>query len=649
MIVRELISLLGYKVDDKGLRDKERREAASARRSMGIFRTAAGFIAAQMATAMGGGLLQMIEGWAGVDDRVRLATQRVGDHATAMQGLYQVAQATRASFTGTADLFAAIARSSENLALTQDQILALTGNINRAIVIGGAGAQQSAAAILQLGQALSSGTIQGDEFRSLMENAPRLMRAIADGMGRSYGELRAMSQKGLLTADVVVKALMQQGDALRREFDSTNLRLGQAFTIAGNMLGKLVYETGKAADAFSGAARAVVWGATWITGAARRVTDMLGGAANAVKVLGAVLASVTTIALLAFSRWAVAAAVANAPLIALAASLAAIYLIAEDLYVWAQGGDSLIGGWIGDFDKFVEPFRAFQKLFQGDWSGAWDSLKTAFTEVEAGLAVLLAAVVAVRMTFLAWAAVSWLAGLLSALGLVKAATLGVAGAAGAATRAFGLMNVVNFSLLIGALGPVLAALTPILAAVTAIRAMWPTAAQAATVRDHLDRERERRQAAGLPDVPDDVLLRQGMGAPSVQPPAPAPRGWLDDIIPDWLRGDTGQVSEAGEGAQARYFGEEALRAWRTTLGTSPGIAPGALIPPQIATGPITTTSETTINITTRDDPAAIAAAAERGATRAGQATSADLHRALGALGRDIQRASPGAEAPAAAY
>ncbi|MFO0433461.1 MAG: tape measure protein, partial [bacterium] len=94
-----------------------------------------------------------------------------------------VAQETNTSLNATATLYTRIAASGRELGLSNQQVLGLVETINQAIQVSGAGAQESEAAIRQLVQGLQSGVLRGEEFNSVLEQAPRLARALADGLG----------------------------------------------------------------------------------------------------------------------------------------------------------------------------------------------------------------------------------------------------------------------------------------------------------------------------------------------------------------------------------------------------------------------------------------------------------------------------------
>lgn len=150
--------------------------------------------------------------------RIKLVTGDNEAFETALAGVQRVAMSTRSDLEATGTLFTKLATAGKELGLSQAQALALTETINQAIQITGGSADSSKAAITQLTQGLQSGTLRGDEFNSVMEQAPRLAQALAAGLGVGTGELRAMAEQGRLTSEAVVTALRGQTDAIATEF-----------------------------------------------------------------------------------------------------------------------------------------------------------------------------------------------------------------------------------------------------------------------------------------------------------------------------------------------------------------------------------------------------------------------------------------------
>lgn len=165
-----------------------------------------------------------------LSSRIRLVTGDGAAFDAAMQGVYEVATRTNSTLEGTGTLFTRIAQAGREIGVSQQQALALTETINQAVQISGASAQASDAAITQLIQGLQSGVLRGEEFNSVMEQAPRLAQALAAGLGVTTGQLRNLAQQGQLTSTTVIRALQSQSAALQAEFGQLPATVGRAIT-----------------------------------------------------------------------------------------------------------------------------------------------------------------------------------------------------------------------------------------------------------------------------------------------------------------------------------------------------------------------------------------------------------------------------------
>lgn len=154
--------------------------------------------------------------------------------------VFDIAQRTRTGLDATSTLYSRMVRSLQQYNITAQQSGQLTETINKAMIVSGATTAESTAAIIQFSQALQSGVLRGDEFRSVMEQAPRLGKMIADGLGVGTGGLRAMANQGKLTADVVINAISNAASTIDEEFNRTVPTLAQNFEIATNNAIKFV-------------------------------------------------------------------------------------------------------------------------------------------------------------------------------------------------------------------------------------------------------------------------------------------------------------------------------------------------------------------------------------------------------------------------
>lgn len=183
----------------------------------------------------------------GVQARLSLVNDGLQTQAELQQKILKTANETRSSYRDTADTVAKLGLFAPNLFKTNDKLVGFAETLNKLFVASGAGTVERQTALLQLGQALSSGVLQGDELRSISEAAPLFMDQLAKGIGVARGELKGMGADGKLTADVVVKAIQKQEKEIDKLFQKMPMTFGGALTIMGNKLddwlGKM-YEAG---------------------------------------------------------------------------------------------------------------------------------------------------------------------------------------------------------------------------------------------------------------------------------------------------------------------------------------------------------------------------------------------------------------------
>lgn len=204
-------------------------------------------------------LSQMADTYTLITNRLRLVTSGTQNLADINDRLFASAQRTRTSYEATVDLYARIARNAGQLGLSQQRLLDITESVNQAIRISGGTSQEAAAGVRQFGQAIGSGALRGDELISVLENMPRLAQAIADGMGVSIGQLRALGADGALTADKIIAALEKTAPDIAREFEQLTPTIGEAFTVLNNSVLRFVGELDQALGISQAFSRALIF------------------------------------------------------------------------------------------------------------------------------------------------------------------------------------------------------------------------------------------------------------------------------------------------------------------------------------------------------------------------------------------------------
>ncbi len=172
-----------------------------------------------------------------MDAKLKVSTKNWGDQARAQEDVMRISRATRSELTSTATLYGKLATTSKTLNASQAQVATATETVTKALKVSGASAGETASTVLQLGQALASGRLNGDEFRSLAENAPRLMKLIADSMNVPIGALKKLASEGQLTSDKLVRAFTDTRylKELEEEYKLMPKTFGDAMTAVENL------------------------------------------------------------------------------------------------------------------------------------------------------------------------------------------------------------------------------------------------------------------------------------------------------------------------------------------------------------------------------------------------------------------------------
>ena len=203
-------------------------------------------------------IIQIADDFKNLESRVRLATGAGVEFVNGFDGVKQIANDTRLSLESTGELFAKMTQATQDLDISQSDLLTTTKAINQAIVVSGASAEQASAGIMQLSQGLAGGIIRAEEYNSVMENMPRVMQAAAAGLGMSMGEIRQYMLDGKLTAEQFLNAVKSQAGVLQAEFESMPVTFSQSVQVLKNNLMLLVGDMDKTLQSSSGLSQGIM-------------------------------------------------------------------------------------------------------------------------------------------------------------------------------------------------------------------------------------------------------------------------------------------------------------------------------------------------------------------------------------------------------
>jgi tape measure domain-containing protein len=176
------------------------------------------------------------DAWTLANNKVAAASEIAGVQARSLSDINDIATATRSGIAETADLYAKLLRATAGVAKSEEDVARATELVNKAFKAGGAAASEQAAGIMQLAQGLSSGILQGDELRSIRENAPVVAQAIADEFGVTIGKLKDLGSEGALTSDRVFQAILKAQPKIEAAFSKTTATIGENFTLLRNAM-----------------------------------------------------------------------------------------------------------------------------------------------------------------------------------------------------------------------------------------------------------------------------------------------------------------------------------------------------------------------------------------------------------------------------
>lgn len=148
--------------------------------------------------------------------------------------IFAASQRSRGSYDDMTKSVAKLGLLAGDAFKSNDEMIAFSEMMNKSFKVSGAGQQEISSATYQLTQAMAAGKLQGDEFRSIMENAPMLADAIAKYMGKSKGELKELSSEGVITSDIIKNALFSSADEINQKYEQMPKTFADAMTSIQN-------------------------------------------------------------------------------------------------------------------------------------------------------------------------------------------------------------------------------------------------------------------------------------------------------------------------------------------------------------------------------------------------------------------------------
>lgn len=206
---------------------------ANTNRSLGGLNTSL----SQIAAAVGGALsAQSVIEYSDAFTIVQNQLRRTVDGQDALEAstkrIIEISRDSRSNLEETARLYTKMRVSTDEATYSADDLYRVTETISKGLAINAGSAASAQAALQQLGQAFDSGVLRGEEFNSVSEQAPIIMKALQVSLNKTQSELRELAADGQLSTDVIVKAVKDYSSVVDREFAKSNRTFGQSMEVA---------------------------------------------------------------------------------------------------------------------------------------------------------------------------------------------------------------------------------------------------------------------------------------------------------------------------------------------------------------------------------------------------------------------------------
>lgn len=246
--------------------------------------------------------LSAVKGLATLSDDVSAITARLdmmndGLQTTAELNdmVYQSAMRARGSYIEMGNFVAKLGTLASEAFNSNQELVLFAEQVNKQMALSRTTTGEAQAAMLQLSQALSSGRLQGDELRSIMEQVPMLAQTIAKHLGVSVGEMRNLASEGKITATVVKNAILGAAQETNAAFEDLPMTWGQVWTMAKNIAIKALNPVLKLISALANNIEIVAPLVLGLAGAFAVYTIAANGAAVAAKIWAAAQAALNAV------------------------------------------------------------------------------------------------------------------------------------------------------------------------------------------------------------------------------------------------------------------------------------------------------------------------------------------------------------------
>ncbi|MGB0898860.1 MAG: tape measure protein, partial [Psychrobium sp.] len=216
-------------------------------------------VAAAVGTAIvTGQITRYADAYTSLQNQVRQTTKSTEELTERTADLLSLANRSRAGISSTAEAYTQLTLATEALNLTDERRLRLTETIAKSFTIAGKTQAQAEESTRQLNQAFSSGVLRGQEYNTIIENAPEIFRALQKSTGKTAGELRKLADTGQISSSVLITALDEAASTIDTKFNNSTATMAQNIEVANNNLTEFIGSSTTVQNVMGGLGGAIV-------------------------------------------------------------------------------------------------------------------------------------------------------------------------------------------------------------------------------------------------------------------------------------------------------------------------------------------------------------------------------------------------------
>lgn len=372
--------------ESRGLASGTRSAANSAERMNGIFGRMQPVIAHIAAIWAGMSFTKLYDTAQSMTDSLTNLVGSAGLARDIQKQILDISKQTNSEYEENTEIFSSLHRIQDKTKLNLQDELKLTKAIGQAAAVGGGSIDGRKRAIAQLSKAFGMDQMNAVALHSIERQAPGITMAIAKGLGKSIGDLKKLSGAGKLTGSTVAQALLGQADAINAMSQKVRPSFATIGLQAKNIALGILQDFDHAWRGISDGIQYVIDGMFWLErqgrNAFRALSNRMGGAEQAAKLVAIAVVSIggpmvlAAVARLTSAMWSLAFGTNAAiwPFTLVAAAIAGLLLVGEDMYVWANGGVSMMEDWVGPYDDWKDSINDVKTAV----SNCWGEIKAFF-------------------------------------------------------------------------------------------------------------------------------------------------------------------------------------------------------------------------------------------------------------------------------